>query len=196
MAKSAVLARTWTRPEYERLVEEGILGEDDPVELVDGRVVVMSPERSRHVAAIDLGAEALRRVFGPGWTVRVQHPLALGTRSEPEPDLAVVRGSPLDYADAHPREAALVVEVAETSLTYDLGEKARLYAGAGVEDYWVVDLVHGRVVVHRDPGSSGYRSVVRHAPGAVLAPLEASASLEVAELLVPPRRAKGRKARR
>lgn len=90
--------KIWARSDYERIVEVGILGPGDRVELLEGEIVEISPEKSRHAAAVDLALEALRRVFGAGHTIRVQHPLALSDDSEPEPDIAVVVGSPRDYA--------------------------------------------------------------------------------------------------
>lgn len=134
VAPAYTTLRRWTRDEYERMIDAGILGPDDRVELVGGEILEMSPERSPHAAAIDLGAETLRRAFGAGFTVRTQHPLALGADSEPEPDLAVVPGTPRDYAAAHPTSALLVVEVADTSLAYHRSTKAKLYANASITD--------------------------------------------------------------
>lgn len=131
----------------------------------------MSPERSRHAAAVDLALEALRRAFSSSHSIRVQHPLALGAASEPEPDLAVVVGSPRDYVDRHPTSAALVVEVSDSSLEYDRTRKARVYAAAGIADYWIVNIVEGVLELHRDPGASGYRSVSRLGPGETVTPL-------------------------
>jgi Uma2 family endonuclease len=124
-------ARNFSRREYDSMVRAGILGEDERLELIGGRIIAMSPEGPLQAGAIDLCAEALRRVFGAGHTVRVQHPLAIDPDDEPEPDVAVVRGGPREHLADHPHEAVLVVEVAESSLEYDRGEKARLYARAG-----------------------------------------------------------------
>ena len=157
-ATSLPRMRLWDRDEYERMIETGILGPGDRVELLEGEIVEMSPEKSRHATAVDLALECLRKAFGPGFTVRVQHPLSLGDRSEPQPDLAVVEGLPRDYADRHPGEAALVVEAADTSLEHDRARKARVYAQAGIPEYWIINLVEQRLEVHRDPDADGYRS--------------------------------------
>ena len=148
--------KPWARSDYQRMVEVGILGPGDRVELLEGEIVEMSPEKSRHAACVDLALEALRPAFASGYTIRVQHPLALSDESEPEPDLAVVVGSPRDYANAHPTSAALVVEVADSSLDYDRRRKSRVYARAGIPEYWIVNLVDMRVEVLRQPSAGSY----------------------------------------
>ena len=177
-------ARNFSRRDYENMIRAGILGEDDHVELIGGRIVDMSPEGPVHAGAIDLCAEVLRRVFGNEHTVRVQHPLAVDFEDEPEPDVAVVRGGPREYLAEHPHTAVLVVEVAESSLAHDRGDKAALYARAGLADYWIVNLVDRRLEVHRDPTPGGYRSVRVLAAGDEIAPLAApSTHVAVANLL-------------
>ena len=151
---AAVALRRWTRDEYDRMVDAGILGPDDRVELVDGEIVIMTPQKSRHAAAIQLAIRALRPVFGDAFDVRSQMPLALDPASEPEPDIAIVAGSPADYIDAHPSTAVLIVEVADSSLTFDRLTKAAVYARAGITDYWLVNLVDRVVEVRRDPQPS------------------------------------------
>jgi Uma2 family endonuclease len=107
--------------------------------------------------------------------VRVQDPLALDDESAPEPDLAVVRGRHADYRHEHPARAALVVEIAESSLAFDRVHKGSLYARAGIPDYWIVNLVDRVVEVYREPGADltaavgwRYTSVDRvRPPGAV-----------------------------
>jgi Uma2 family endonuclease len=183
--------RSWTRREYDHLVESGFFREGDRVELLGGQLMVAEPQGARHMAAIGLTAEALRRAFGSGWDVRVQGPIALDGESEPEPDVAVVAGGPRDFATAHPAEPALVVEVAEWSLAIDRREKAGLYARAGIADYWIVNLPDGALEVHRDPRpASGapygwaYLDVRRLRVGETVCPLAAPFSaVAVADLL-------------
>lgn len=165
--------RLWARAEYDRLVSAGVFGPSDRVELLEGEIIEMSPEKSRHAAAVDLALEALRRAFSASYSIRVQHPLAVSDASEPEPDLAVVAGSARDYVDQHPTSAALVVEVSDSSLEYDRTRKARVYAEAGIADYWIVNVVEGILELHRDPEASGYRSVTRLVPGETVTPLAA-----------------------
>jgi hypothetical protein len=88
MSGVTVRTRRWTRREYGRLIDLGMLHEDDPIELLEGRLVVAEPQHSPHATAIDLAGETLRQAFGPGWRVRVQLPLRLGLDSKPEPDVA------------------------------------------------------------------------------------------------------------
>ena len=143
--------RCWTRIEYERLVECGFFRPDEPIELVGGRLIVSEPLGSSHAVAVALASDALRTAFGAGWAVREEKPVALDDDSEPEPDLAVVPGTHRDYSTAHPARPVLVVEVAETSLTWDRGEKGSLYARAGIGDYWIVNLIDRVLEVYRNP---------------------------------------------
>jgi Uma2 family endonuclease len=188
MKAEVIRTRRWSRREYERLAEAEILGPEDKIELLEGRLVCREPQHGPHFTATRLVEEALRTAFGPGWDVRGQGPLALGRSSEPEPDVSVVRGSPRDFRDAHPTTAALVVEVARTSLRLDRGMKARIYAKAGIADYWIVNLVDRVLEVHRDPERAGrrwrYRSIETLAPDGEVSPLAApGARIRVADLL-------------
>src|SRR5918994_1610747 len=135
MLEMALRQRRWTRPEYERLFDHGFLDEDDPIELLDGLLLVKEPQHSPHRTSVLLVAKAVDRAFGDGWFVQSQSPIILGHRSEPEPDVCVVRGSPRDYVDAHPRRPALIVEVAQSGLRRARGRKAAGYARARITDY-------------------------------------------------------------
>jgi Uma2 family endonuclease len=144
--------RRWTRKEYGRLIELGVLHEDDPIELIGGRMIVAEPQNTPHAVAIELAAETLRAALGPGWRVRVQLPIGIGDDSEPQPDIVVVRGAPRDSLRDHPATADLVVEVADSSVRLDRGPKARVYAQAEIPDYWIVNLVDRAVEIYREPG--------------------------------------------
>ena len=148
-----------TRLEYEALVERGVLGEDDPVELLGGHLVFREPQGSRHAAACLRIRIALDRAFGRGYHVRPQVPIALADDSEPEPDIAVVRGRIEDYLDAHPTSPALVVEVADSSLAWDRERKGSLYVRAGVVGYWIVNLEH--VILGQCPKSRQLAGLAR-----------------------------------
>ena len=130
----------WTREAYDRAVEAGVFGPDDRLELIDGQLLAMTPQGSRHAAIVDLTGDVLREVFGADHRVRMQCPLVAGDDSEPEPDLAVVPGSARDYLDAHPTGALLVVEVSDDSLRRDRLIKQRLYARHGIPEYWILAL--------------------------------------------------------
>src|SRR5712691_6423915 len=145
----------WTRQQYGRLIDHGLLDEDDPIELLDGLLLVKEPQASPHRTSILLAAKALERAFGEGWFVQTQSPIALDDRSEPEPDVCVVRGSPRDYAEAHPRRPVLIVEVAQSGLRLARGRKAVVYARNRITDYWIVNLVDRVLEVHREPARPG-----------------------------------------
>jgi Uma2 family endonuclease len=184
--------RRWTRVEYERLVELGMF-HGEGLELIGGQLLVAEPQYPYHASAISRLEYAIRGILPPGWIVRAQLPLSLDDESEPEPDLVVVPGFPGDYHDAHPVRAALVVEVADSSLTFDRHDKASLYARAGIGDYWIVNLVDRVLEVHRQPAPDpaavhgwGYRSVVVLARPAVVEPIAfPERHLAVADLLPP-----------
>jgi Uma2 family endonuclease len=174
-----------TRAEYEALVRRGAL-DDAHVELLYGRLVSMSPQGEPHTYSVSQLMTLLVRALGDRARVRVQAPFAAPDASEPEPDLAVV--DPGDYLEGHPETARLIVEVAETSLARDRA-KARLYASAGVAEYWIVNLSEHVVEVHRGPRADDYAAVTRHGRGEVLHLVSfADIAVRVAEVLPPERR--------
>lgn len=142
--------------EYDALVATGVLA-DAPVELIEGVLVAVPPIGPEHAGTVEEVAAALRSDLPAGWKVREEKPLRVPPASEPEPDVAVVEDH--DYRTRHPSWAALLVEVADSSRVTDLEVKPGLYAGAGVPEYWVVDLVAREVVVHRNPGEDAYGTV-------------------------------------
>jgi Uma2 family endonuclease len=151
MAISPTRLRRWTRLEYDRLIEAGLFRPGERLELLAGHLVVREPQGSLHATAVGLVEDVLRDCFGAGWVVRVQMPIALDVESEPEPDVAVVPGARRDYELAHPAQPVLLVEVSESSLDDDRGDKASLYARAGVPDYWIVNLISRSLEVRRAP---------------------------------------------
>ncbi len=167
----AIEMRRWTRDEYEKMIAAGLFAPGERAELVDGEILQTTPQGSVHAAMIQLLEDALRAAFGPGFSIRPQLPMALAADSEPEPDLAVVPGNPRDYLKAHPTTALLVVEVSDNSLEYDRGRKASLYARAGIQDYWIVNLIDRCIEVYREPRLGAYRSAKRFFPGDSVAPL-------------------------
>lgn len=181
---SAVRTHRWTRDAYERLGEEGMIAPDERVELIDGELINMAPQSSLHYTAIRNVETALRQIFGGGFELRVQGPLALSDIDEPEPDVAVVEGSIDDYRDAHPTTAVLVVEVADSSLEFDRTKKAAVYARAEISDYWIVNLVDAQVEVYRDPDGEmfGWKRTFR-AGDSVSPQAHAEASIAVDDLL-------------
>lgn len=156
---SAVLELTrhrFSRSQYERMFDTGIFGPQDHLELLDGEIIDMAPQKSRHATAVTLVAEALRAAFTTEATVRVQLPFNLDDHSAPEPDVAVVPGNPRDYRDAHPSRALLICEIADATLAYDRGRKLAAYVRAGVPEYWILDLTGQTLEVCRRPENGGY----------------------------------------
>jgi Uma2 family endonuclease len=159
----AAARRLFTREEYHRMGEVGILKATDRVELIRGEIVEMSPIGRRHYAFVNNLTRLLIVGLAGRAIVAVQGPIALADDTEPEPDLAVIRRRIPPYKDreAHTEDAFLLIEVAETSLAYDRSTKLRLYAAAGIPEYWIVDCAAESIEVHRTPHADGYRDVTR-----------------------------------
>ncbi|MGH3665792.1 MAG: Uma2 family endonuclease [Egibacteraceae bacterium] len=164
--------RRFTVEEYERMGAAGILGEDDRVELLDGEIVEMTPIGPRHAGCVNRLTRLLVASLGDRAVVAVQNPAHLSLRSMPQPDLVVARPRDDFYQLAHPTPAdvLLLVEVAETSASFDRRVKTPLYARAGIPEVWLVDVTSRRVVVHRAPGEGRYADVRTVRPGDRLAP--------------------------
>lgn len=174
----------WSRDVYDRAVAAGVFGPEDRIELIDGELLTMTPQGSRHAAIATRVGATLARALGGHGHVRTQMPLAAGGDSEPEPDLAVVPGDALDYLDAHPSSALLVVEVSDDSLRRDRTVKLRLYARCGIPEYWIVALPDARLEVYRRPAGATYRDAVFLRAGETVAPLAApTEAIPVADLL-------------
>ena len=190
MKQAPLSVRRWKRVEYDRLIELGAF-DREPIGLIGGQLIVAEPQGAYHASSIQRVDYALRAALPQGWIVSVQSPVSLDDESEPEPDLAVVQGSPGDYRDAHPTRPTLVVEVAESSLTFDRRDKGSLYARAGLQDYWIVNLGDRVLEVYREPVPDPsapygwrYRSVVRLTPADVVELAGVSAvRVAVADLL-------------
>jgi Uma2 family endonuclease len=170
---TTLLKGPFTVADYHRLAEVGILGEDDRVELLEGQVVVMSPIGPRHAGCVDRLTRLLSRLVGNAAIVRVQNPVVLGQRAEPEPDLALLRPPIERYAAAHPQPAdvMLVIEVADSSLDYDREVKLPLYAAAGIPEVWLVDLEGERILLYRSPGPDGDAEAIAASRGESISPL-------------------------
>ncbi len=181
--------RRFTRKEYHRMGEAGILGEDERVELIDGRIVHMSPIGSQHAACVSLLNRVLRPVEAAA-IVRVEDPIILNDDTEPQPDIAVVRFKANLYADAHPHpeDVLLLIEVAETSLEEDRDIKLPRYAASSIPEVWIVNLIANMIEVYCEPlilanGIPGYRRRTDFHPGEPIRP-EAFPDLEI-QLPIP-----------
>jgi Uma2 family endonuclease len=156
--------------DYEAMLRHGILSEDAPVEFIEGLLIETMVRRPPHDTAMGLLQDQIGRLLPPGWILRMQSALVL-TDSEPEPDLAIVRGDRRDFALHHPTAAdcGLVIEVAESSLPIDRGPKRSTYARHGIPAYWNVNLIDGTIEVCGDPSGlvarPHYRSIQTYSHG-------------------------------
>jgi Uma2 family endonuclease len=163
-----ITRRRFTVHEYHRMAETGILHEDDRVELIEGEVVEMTPIGGRHFACVNELNWLLGRRLGDEVRLSVQNPVRLGERLEPQPDLAVIRAR--DYAGSlpGPEDVLLLIEVSDTSLSYDRNVKLPLYARSGIPEVFIVDLVNEAIERHTEPSEDGYRLVRRARRGETL----------------------------
>ena len=175
--------------EYYRMAEVGILRPDERVELLNGRIVQMPPISPRHAYVVSSLHEALLTALCGRAVVSCRAPVRLNRISEPEPDVRIVVGPHERYAHAHPnpRDALLLVEVSDSTLAHDKGEKLEAYARASVLEYWVVDLVHERVDVYADPEGERYDAHRIVGRGEFIAPQAfPNDSIAVDDILPPP----------
>jgi Uma2 family endonuclease len=148
--------RRFTAGDVFRMLATGILDGDEPLELLEGELVVMSPQSPEHATIVERIARALEEALGPRGHARRHSSLDAGTQNLPEPDVALVEGTTEDYLHRHPTggDCLVVVEVASSSRAVDR-RKAAIYARAGVPVYWLVDLVKRRLEVRSDPRPPG-----------------------------------------
>jgi Uma2 family endonuclease len=178
----------WTLDQYREFCKRGFF-DGKRVQFIFGEIIDMGKQNWPHAAALSLLVEVLRRVFASGHFIHEQKPFPV-VGSIPEPDAAVIPGSPRSYTD-HPTTAVLIVEVADTTLNFDLTTKAELYATAGIADYWVLDVENRQLHIFRDPqplpavlGATAYQTHLTYAPTDHVSPLAApSAAILVSELL-------------
>ena len=149
MSVDLAIRHRFTVDEFHRMGEVGIFSEDDRVELINGEIVEMTPIGSQHAACVRKLDRWLQRLMGDDALVSAQLPILLGADGEPIPDVAVLRPRPDGYSESHPTptDTLLVVEVADSSVLFDRNVKRRIYAGAGIPEYWVVDLPRNCVAV-------------------------------------------------
>lgn len=155
-----VARRSFSVEEYHRMMDAGILTEDDRVELIQGEILKMAPIGSRHAACVKRLNRLFSSIIGDRALVGVQDPIRIGHTSEPEPDVSLLTSSSDFYASTHPKpeDVLLLVEVSDTTGEYDRAVKVTLYATAGIREVWVVDLVDDRIDVFRNPVAGTYRT--------------------------------------
>ena len=162
----STITKRLTVDQYDQMVENGILPETNRFELINGRIVEKEVKNPEHSTASERTRRAIQRVLPAGWDTRKEEPIRIpNRRSEPEPDVSVVRGSIDDYATRHPNpeEVALVVEVTRSSVAKDRA-LARVYGGGGIPVYWIVNVPKRRLEVYKGPGPQQGRGARYPAP--------------------------------
>jgi Uma2 family endonuclease len=151
----------WTVQDYHRMSDLGILDPNERTELIAGQIVLMTAKGTPHVLTLRILASVLENALGDRSVfVSTQDPIRLDNFSEPEPDLAIVKGTIFDYAEHHPvpEDIYLVIEVADSTLKQDCEVKDKLYARSSIAEYWVIDIKNRQVHLFRDPSPIGYTS--------------------------------------
>jgi hypothetical protein len=168
----AITRRLFDVDDYHRMVEAGILSEDDRVELIDGEIIAMTPIGPRHNAAVNRATRALVTAVGDHAIVQVQGSVRLDQFREPQPDIVLLRPQPDFYASRlpGPSDILLIIEIAESSLAYDRDVKARIYAQSAVPEYWLVDLDDRSVSCYSEPRDGTYQTLRQLRMGLSLAP--------------------------
>jgi len=149
----------FTVDSYYKMAEHGLLEKDRQVELINGDIIDMSPIRSAHAGMVNyLSKILIHDLFGIA-TICVQNPVRLDDFSEPEPDVLIAQLSKDDYRDQHPSssEVILLIEVADSSLSFDRSTKKALYAEAGIPEYWIINLVDEQVEIFQEPVDGHYQ---------------------------------------
>lgn len=185
MSVTAAPTYQFSVEEYHRLGEAGIFHEDDRVELLNGDIVIMAPIGIRHMKAVRRLINTLKKRLGDRCLLDAQNPVMIDGRSEPQPDILLLRPE-ADVRDSAPlpEDVFLLVEVADSSLQYDRTDKRAAYARTGIAEYWLLDLTRNELLVWRDPAGGEYRTELRFTAAQAVAPLAfADAEFAVADLL-------------
>ena len=185
MNSLSIPRHNFTTEEFQNMA--AVFGEDARVELIEGEILDMAPIGNRHLMSVDNLTDLLVPKVRSTATVRVQGSIRLHDRSEPQPDLVILRGRPKDYANrwAIPSDVLLLIEVADTSFQYDKQIKIPLYARHGIIETWLFDLQRAVIEVYRDPQPAGYATLQTLAHPAQLSPLALpGVVLSLEELLI------------
>jgi Uma2 family endonuclease len=191
----STITKRLTVDQYDQMVENGILPETNRFELINGRIVEKEVKNPEHSTALERTRRAIERILPGGWYVRQEQPVRIpNRRSEPEPDVSVVRGGIDDYATRHPdpEDVALIVEVTRSSVAKDRA-LARVYGGGGIPVYWIVNVPRRRLEVYEGPGPQQGRgrrypaSKILREPDTVFLKIDGRevGQIAVAELLPP-----------
>jgi Uma2 family endonuclease len=162
----------FTRDAYHRMAEAGLFGDEARYELIDGEIYMMSPIGPSQSAIIRRLTQFFAKRLPDNIDCSIQLPFFAGDRSEPEPDVALLRHRDDDYRQEHPspQDVLLIIEVSHSTLAFDLGPKLRAYATSGLSEYWVVDVQRQAIVVHRNPLGDNYQTVEVASAGESVSP--------------------------
>lgn len=150
----------FTVDSYYKMAEHGLLG-NRRVELINGDIIDTSPINSKHARCVDLITETLILHLSGKAIIRVQNPISISEKSEPEPDVLVVKYQDHRYGEDHPTagDVLLVIEVADSSLIFDRSVKKNLYAQAGISEYWIINLLDEQIEIFQQPQGGEYQQV-------------------------------------
>ena len=180
--------RKWTVKEYHKLGEMRFFHPEERVELLSGNMITISAKGTANTSATRRTANVLRDILENQVDVYYKSPIALDDNSEPEPDIALVRIDPFDYATHHPTpsEVYLIIEVADSSLTFDREIKAKAYARSGIADYWVLNVNNRQLHVFREPAENGYQSELILGENGSISPLQFPTINIAIQAMLPP----------
>ena len=170
MAMGRTITR-WTVEDYHHMIDCGLLAGRE-VELIDGQIIDMSPERPIHRVTYRRSVKYLETQLGDLAVVFATAPITLVNDGEPQPDICIAMPPESRYDQRHPGPDDIywLIEASNSTLSYDVGEKAQMYARSGIQEYWVIDIPGQQLRVHREPNRGEYQSVVKHSTGRI-APL-------------------------
>ncbi|MBE9066903.1 Uma2 family endonuclease [Leptolyngbya cf. ectocarpi LEGE 11479] len=174
----------WTVADYHHMIASGLLS-GRHVELINGKIVDMAPELPIHRATYRRGVKYLEALLKDQAVVFSAAPITLPNDSEPEPDISIVQSPESRYDEHHPGPSDIywLIEVSNSTLTYDLGEKANLYAQHGIQDYWVIDIANNQLWVHRQPQDGTYQSIEKYKSGTITPVTMPSIEIKIDRLL-------------
>ena len=169
---TTVLIHRFNVEEYHRLIENNILHEDDRVELIEGRIIDMTPIGSKHAACVSRLNEILSEKLQKRAIINIQNPICLTAYTEPEPDIAIIKRRPDFYAEQlpQPEDVLLIIEVSDSSVDYDCETKIPLYAKSNIPEVWLVNLIENNVAIYSGPSSEGYNVITKHHHNQILSP--------------------------
>ena len=169
---TTVLIHRFNVEEYHRLIENNILHEDDRVELIEGRIIDMTPIGSKHAACVSRLNEILSEKLQKRAIINIQNPICLTAYTEPKPDIAITKRRPDFYAEQlpQPEDVLLIIEVSDSSLDYDCETKIPLYAKSNIPEVWLVNLIENNVAIYSGPSSEGYNVITKHHHNQILSP--------------------------